>query len=121
MAKNGRRTLGKLFARTQRNIVGDVMRSAAQCDTWLTLDELAKLTRFPPASISAQLRHLRKPRNGGYVVEKQKRTAGDRPRDEGHGPVWEYKISGRRRVEKRRAPSHGLRFAAHCSSRASFI
>jgi DNA-binding IclR family transcriptional regulator len=28
----------------------------------LTLDELAKLTHYPPASIFAQLRHLRKPR-----------------------------------------------------------
>jgi hypothetical protein len=49
---------------TQREILRDVMLSAALCDTWLTLRELALLTRFGEASISAQLRHLRKRRYG---------------------------------------------------------
>jgi hypothetical protein len=38
--------------------------------TWLTLEEISRLTGDPPASISAQLRHLRKPRFGGHEVEK---------------------------------------------------
>lgn len=38
---------------------------------WRTLGEIAELTAAPPASVSAQLRHLRKPRFGGFVVEKR--------------------------------------------------
>ena len=37
---------------------------------WRTLEEISSLTGDPPASVSAQLRHLRKPRFGGYKVEK---------------------------------------------------
>jgi hypothetical protein len=44
----------------QRDVLRDVMLSAAECVTWLTLEELARMTSYPPASISAQLRHLRK-------------------------------------------------------------
>jgi hypothetical protein len=60
--------------------------------TWLTLDELAKLTHYPPASISAQLRHLRKPENGGFVVDKQPRELGALLRGEDFGTVWEYQL-----------------------------
>jgi hypothetical protein len=38
---------------------------------WRTLSEIAYATGYSTASISAQLRHLRKPRFGGYTVEKQ--------------------------------------------------
>jgi len=38
---------------------------------WRTLEDIAQVTGDPPASISAQLRHLRKKRFGGWVVEKQ--------------------------------------------------
>jgi len=42
------------------------------CDEkWRTLREIANLTGDPEASISAQLRHLRKPRFGGHTVERQ--------------------------------------------------
>ena len=37
---------------------------------WHTLKELSAKTNDPEASISAQLRHLRKPRFGGYIVER---------------------------------------------------
>ncbi len=49
------------------------MLAAADCDTWLTLGELRALTRYGEASISAQLRHLRKMENGGYEVVKRHR------------------------------------------------
>ncbi len=39
---------------------------------WHTLSDLSKKTGDPEASISAQLRHLRKPRFGGYTIEKQR-------------------------------------------------
>lgn len=80
--------------RRQRDVLCDVMLSARECDTWLTLDELAKLTHYPPASISAQLRHLRKPQFGGFLVEKQPRTAGKILRGEDFGTVWEYQLRG---------------------------
>jgi hypothetical protein len=68
------------------------MLSARQCETWLTLDELAKLTHYPPASISAQLRHLRKPEFGGFAVEKRPREFGRAMRGEEFGTVWEYQL-----------------------------
>lgn len=53
---------------------------------WRTLDEIAHLTNYPQASISAQLRHLRKERFGRYRVEKRRRG------DHSNG-LWEYKVS----------------------------
>lgn len=38
---------------------------------WRTLAEISALTGDPPASVSAQLRHLRKPRFGAHLVEKR--------------------------------------------------
>ncbi len=43
---------------------------------WRTLGEIEALTGAPAASASAQLRHLRKARFGGYQVER--RARGDR-------------------------------------------
>src|SRR5271163_1475907 len=91
--------------RRQREVIRDVMLSAGQCATWLTLDELAKLTLYPPASISAQLRqlrHLRKPRFGAYAVVKRCRTANKAMRAEGFGAVWEYSVMQERRAPVRR-------------------
>jgi len=81
--------------RRQRDVLCDVMLSARECETWLTLDELAKLTHYPPASISAQLRHLRKPEYGAFVVEKRLREAGRILRGEDFGTVWEYQLTRR--------------------------
>ena len=49
---------------------------------WHSLAELAYLTNDPESSISAQMRHLRKPRFGGWIVEKRRRTVG----------TWEYRL-----------------------------
>jgi len=49
--------------RTQLETIREVMVSAAQRDSWLTLREIAAITHYGEASISAQLRHLRKPRS----------------------------------------------------------
>ena len=43
---------------------------------WRTLQEIASTTGDPEPSIGAQLRHLRKPRFGSYVVTKRRRPAG---------------------------------------------
>src|SRR5260370_31126708 len=92
MRKTQRRELPRIARRRQRDVLCDVMLSARQCETWLTLEELAKLTHYPPASISAQLRHLRKPEFGGYAVEKRPRAVGKVLRGEDFGTVWEYQL-----------------------------
>ena len=83
----------------QREVLRDVMLSAAACDTWLSLEELARMTSYPPASISAQLRHLRKEQHGGYGLGKRCRSvakfmAGVDERGV-NGPVWEYRLDRR--------------------------
>ncbi|HDK41282.1 MAG TPA: hypothetical protein ENH31_02895 [Nitrospirae bacterium] len=50
-----------------------------------TLDEISKETGDPEASVSAQLRNLRKPRFGGHTVNKRHR--GDRK-----DGLWEYQL-----------------------------
>ena len=52
---------------------------------WRTLREIENHTGDPQSSISAQLRHLRKKRFGGYTVEKRRRG-------EGAKGLWEYKL-----------------------------
>ena len=52
---------------------------------WRTLAEIAVMTGDPEASISAQLRHLRKERFGGHIIEKRRRGQPFR----GH---WEYRL-----------------------------
>jgi hypothetical protein len=93
VAKHGEYDARRL--RSQREVIRDVMLAAADCDTWLTLGELRALTRYGEASISAQLRHLRKLENGGYDVSKQRRgdAVGAGASADGRGEcVWEYRI-----------------------------
>jgi hypothetical protein len=73
--------------RTQRETLLMVLRLAAGYEQWLTLAELASKTKFPPASISAQLRHLRKAEYGGWAVEKRRR---EWVKEE---VVWEYRLA----------------------------
>jgi hypothetical protein len=82
--------------RSQREIIRDVMLSAADCGTWLTLGELRALTRYGEASISAQLRHLRKSENGGYDVAKRHREDAGPGRSgfDGRGEcIWKYRVA----------------------------
>jgi hypothetical protein len=76
----------------QRDVLCDVMLSAGACETWLTLVELSRLTKYGEASISAQLRHLRKPQYGAFVVEKRRREVAEVLCNVEHGPVWEYRL-----------------------------
>jgi hypothetical protein len=98
--------------RSQREIIRDVMISAADCETWLTLGELRALTRYGEASISAQLRHLRKTENGGYEVIKRHRDGASptRPGTDGHGEFWNARRCGLNcEVEWQAASSWDLR------------
>ena len=99
----GGRSQRKLRRRLQRDVLRDVMLSASECDTWLTLEELARITRYPAASISAQLRHLRKPRHGGFRLHKRCRLVAKAPMSRvevefARGPLWEYRLERRRRT-----------------------
>jgi len=52
---------------------------------WRTLSEISMAIKEPEASISAQLRHLRKPKFGSYIIKKQRRG------DPCQG-LWEYRL-----------------------------
>jgi biotin operon repressor len=90
---------------TQLEVIRDVLLSAAECAEvaavrmmragmppedggWMTLRDLGELTGYGEASISAQIRHLRKEQFGGYLVAKRRRGLEKRG-------VWEYRILGR--------------------------
>lgn len=87
------RRMRRRAVRTQREVLCDVMLAATACDAWLTLKELALLTRFGEASISAQLRHLRRRECGGFLVQKRVRDADELPRRPAQsGALWEYRL-----------------------------
>jgi hypothetical protein len=61
-------------------------------DVWVSLEELANKTRYPQASVSAQLRHLRKRQYGGFVVEKRHRKWEEAKKASVREMVWEYQV-----------------------------
>lgn len=68
-------------------LTGQILRVFAcmRDGRWRTLEEICVRTGDPAASISAQLRHLRKPKFGSYIVEKRARGARE------HG-LFEYRL-----------------------------
>jgi len=68
----------------QRRLTGQLheIKSLMSDGKWRTLGEVESATGYPQASISAQLRNMRKVRFGSHTIEKQRRTAGQ----------WEYKL-----------------------------
>jgi hypothetical protein len=66
--------------RHQQERIRDFMLAA---NSWKTLVEIHAALDYPEASISAQLRHLRKRQFGGYIVAKRRRS--------GKG-TWEYRV-----------------------------
>jgi hypothetical protein len=54
-------------------LTGQLLRvwECMQDGRWRTLKQIAEVTKDPEASISAQLRHLRKKRFGSHEVEKE--------------------------------------------------
>src|SRR5260370_38963352 len=73
METQGGTSKAQVVVPTQREVLRDVMLAAGKYGAWMTLHELARLTRYGETSISAQLRHLRKAQCGGYVVGKRVR------------------------------------------------
>jgi len=73
------------------------MMRALCSGAWLTLGEIAEATEFGEASISAQLRHLRKARHGRYRVEKRRRKAAIAVAEpvvtaRNATVIWEYRV-----------------------------
>ena len=62
------------------------VHNALKGGEWLTLIELHKLTGDPVSSISAQIRHLRKPEHGFHTIEKRRRG-------ESRRGLFEYKLN----------------------------
>ena len=81
-----------MMVKTQREILRDVLLSAAECNSWLTLNELTEMTCYAQASISAQLRHLRKRQYGGYKIEKRRRQEEETHLVSTHERVYEYQL-----------------------------
>src|ERR1700680_4085562 len=86
---------------TQLAAIRELMLAAATRGEWLTLAEIANPTEFGAASISAQLRHLRKPCHGRYRVEKRRRRSRPESQPVGAGSpnaaiyavsLWEYQV-----------------------------
>ena len=52
---------------------------------WRSLSRISEILGYPEASISARIRHLRKPRFGGYEVERRRVSGG----------LFEYRVEVR--------------------------
>ena len=52
---------------------------------WYTLAEIEAYTGYPQASISSQIRHLRKRKHGQYQIDKRRRVNGK--------GTWEYRLT----------------------------
>ena len=72
-------TLDQLRLAGQHNAIRDFMLDGL----WRTLHEIATTLKYPEPSVSAQLRHLRKPHFGAYCVQKRRRD-GTR--------TWDYQV-----------------------------
>ena len=75
-------------ARDCDRLCGQILRvyDAMYGGQWLTLAEIHQITGDPEASISAQIRHLRKHRFGGHKIDKRRR---------GESGTWEYCLTER--------------------------
>ena len=65
------------------------------CEGWKTLFEIEQSTGYSQASISAQLRHLRKKKFGEYNVSKKRREYNGEEKG-----TWEYSVREKHSVYK---------------------
>ena len=74
-------------ARDCDRLCGQILRvyDALYPGQWMTLSEIHQITGDPEASVSAQIRHLRKIRFGGHQIDKRRRNDGNQ---------WEYRLNG---------------------------
>jgi hypothetical protein len=71
-------------------VVRDVLISASQAGTWLTVEELAKLTNYHESSLSPTLSQIRR-HDERYRVVKRRRNLPV----ENRGVIWEYALARR--------------------------
>lgn len=71
----------------EKRLMGQIKRvfNSMKDGGWRTLNEIHRRTGNPHASISAQLRHLRKPKFGGFTVDR-------RPRGDRSNGLFEYRL-----------------------------
>lgn len=74
--------------RDRPRLAGQLLRvfNCMKDGAWRTLDEIHELTGDPHASVSAQLRHLRKERFGKHTIDKRHRG------EPAHG-LYEYRLT----------------------------
>jgi hypothetical protein len=103
-SRRGARSIRSMMS-SQREVLRDTMMRATGYGLWLTLHEVSRLTMFGEASISAQLRHLRKRAYGSFRVEKRRRVSAEVRRTGRLAPVWEYQLRPRRSRRAHVAPA----------------
>lgn len=71
----------------QARLTGQILRirDLMSDGTWRTLAEISRATGDPEASVSAQLRHLKKSRFGSHQIDKRRRGLETRG-------LWEYRL-----------------------------
>lgn len=74
---------------TSHDLSGQIKRvyDALRDGVWRTLPELHELTGDSVSSVSAQIRHLRKPEHGLHTIIKRRRGANERG-------LFEYRLLG---------------------------
>lgn len=72
----------------QLEVIRDLMLKKSP----LTLREIRTLTGYPEASISAQLRHLRKVEYGSYRATKARRAGTETDLPASYAGTWEYTV-----------------------------
>lgn len=79
---------GYVAALDEKRLTGQILRirDAMLDDKWRTLPELEAITSDGQASVSAQLRNLRKPAFGSHQVDKRRRGEAERG-------CWEYRLT----------------------------
>lgn len=79
---------GYVAALDAKRLTGQILRirDAMADGKWRTLGEIEVITGDGQASISAQLRNLKKPAFGGHSLEKRRRGEAERG-------CWEYKLA----------------------------
>jgi len=65
----------------QHEQIRDFMLDKAIDNKWVSLEDIELALCYSQSSISAQLRHLRKPKFGSYIVNKRRM-----------GDSWEYQV-----------------------------
>lgn len=69
---------------TQWSLILEYMQTNAAQGKWVTLSDIAGGLGYGEASISAQLRNLRKPRYGSHVILRRSSISGPE--------MWEYML-----------------------------